>query len=93
MPLPECDALTRPFFSKPAFVHVMYREWSYLIQVIDQHGQQAPVSEIEARILALISDVKRRESNGEVVLPIGRLTADPRDIWAAVCPFSLGSCT
>jgi hypothetical protein len=87
MPLPGCDALTRPFIGKPAYVHVMYREWSYIVQVIDQHGHQAPVSEIESRILAIISDVKLQELNGEVVIPVGRLTADPRDIWAAVSLF------
>ncbi|KAF9517028.1 hypothetical protein BS47DRAFT_1291705 [Hydnum rufescens UP504] len=83
IPLPGCDTLTTPFSGKPAFIHVMYREWSYVVQVLDQDGQQVPVAEIESRIIALISDVKQRELNGQVVVPIGRLTADPRDLWAA----------
>ena len=63
----------------------MFRDWSYEVQVIDARGVRVPVDGVEARLLNIVRDVERRESAGESPLPIGRLTADNRDLWATVC--------
>lgn len=62
----------------------MFREWCYRIPVIDSAGERVTATDIERNLWGLVNDVHAREVQGEVVTPIGRLTADDRDRWAKV---------
>lgn len=43
---------------------------------------------IEKRLRDVIRDVRRREGRGERCVPVGRMTADERDLWASVSRFT-----
>lgn len=62
----------------------MFHDWSYEVQAIDARGVRLPVDGVETRLLDIVRDVELREAAGESPVPIGRLTADHRDLWAAV---------
>lgn len=62
----------------------MFREWSYRVLAYDYDGSRVPVGALEDSLYNIVSDVRGREDAREACLPVGRLTADNRDIWAVV---------
>lgn len=62
----------------------MFREWSYRILAYNHDGSRIPVAALEDSLYHVVSDVREREDAHEACLPAGRLTAENRDIWAAV---------
>lgn len=62
----------------------MFREWSYVVEVVNQQGHQTSPSDLAARLFDITQDALREEQKGNVPIPIGRLTADHRDLWAMV---------
>lgn len=85
--LPKCDTLITANSPRDRWVHVMFREWSYRVAVYEGDGTRIPVSHLERSLSAVVEDVRVREARDEVCVPIGRLTADDRDLWASVRDF------
>jgi Choline/Carnitine o-acyltransferase len=67
----------------------MLHDWAYAVPVYHPPaGNQPPVlispREIEAKLRSVVLDVEERLAKGEKAVPIGVLSADDRDKWAAV---------
>lgn len=62
----------------------MFREWSYRVLAYDHDGSRVPLAALEDSLYNIVSDVRGRDETREACLPVGRLTADNRDVWAAV---------
>ncbi|KDQ14502.1 hypothetical protein BOTBODRAFT_109970 [Botryobasidium botryosum FD-172 SS1] len=85
IPLPGCDALTHaPRLKAPGARHVlvMVKEWCYVVEVLGADGEAIAAAEVERRFGAVVEDVRAREARGERPVPVGRLTADERNLWA-----------
>lgn len=94
IPTPHCDILSSPpaaTSSDGLNLLLMIHGWCYTIPVY--HRSNAPNQipqlkkphEIESQIQAVVLDVEQRLASGETAIPIGTLSADDRDKWAAVC--------
>ncbi|KAF8308923.1 acyltransferase ChoActase COT CPT [Cantharellus anzutake] len=83
IPKPGCDSVVLPGCQPgSSYIHVMFHDWSYELQVTDLVGGQVPAREVEAGLLGIVDDVLRRERDGESPILVGVLTADARDLWA-----------
>lgn len=91
VPQLKCDKLTRPDLSSADSrkVLVMLYDWCYAIEVCDQTRKTFDFSELENRLTAIVKDANHRLAKGEKAVPVGILSADSRDEWAAVsiCQF------
>ncbi|KAH6913323.1 carnitine acetyltransferase [Coprinopsis sp. MPI-PUGE-AT-0042] len=91
IPEPFCDSLSvppdQPTLASRSLL-VMLHDWAYAVPVYHPPvGSEPPVlmspREIEAKLRSVVLDVEERLSNGEKPVPIGVLSADDRDKWAA----------
>ncbi|KAG5651360.1 hypothetical protein H0H81_008929 [Sphagnurus paluster] len=92
LPAPLCDIVCSP---PPADspdarkLLLTIHNWFYAIPVYHQTNSPTDVpqlmspKEIAAQISAVVLDVEQRLTSGESAVPIGILTADHRDHWAA----------
>ena len=71
---------------------LMVHDWCYRVTIYHPPTSLSPAlvspKEIEARIRAVMLDVKERLAHGERAFPIGVLSGDNRDCWADVCSTS-----
>ncbi|TFK21193.1 acyltransferase ChoActase/COT/CPT [Coprinopsis marcescibilis] len=91
--IPEalCDTLSNPPETptkEARSLLVMLHDWAYAVPVYHPPiGLELPVlispREIEARLRSVVLDVEERLAKGEKAFPIGVLSADNRDKWAA----------
>ncbi|KAG6910853.1 hypothetical protein DXG01_007169 [Tephrocybe rancida] len=92
IPAPFCDVICSPPPTDSADSRkllITIHNWFYAIDVY--HTPDSPTDiphlmtprEIATRIRAVVLDVEQRLSNGEKALPVGVLSADDRDTWAA----------
>lgn len=93
IPTSYCDVPSSPpTVASPETLRIllMIHNWCYTIPVY--HTPNSPAQslqlmkpqEIEAQIRAVVLDVEQRLASGETALPVGTLSADDRDRWAAV---------
>lgn len=89
VPQRTCDRLTTHKSESPysRSVVVLVRDWIYAVNVIDESNDLLDFETIEERIRDVVSDVERRLALGDVALPIGALSSEDRDSWAAVGGF------
>ncbi|EJF64957.1 acyltransferase ChoActase/COT/CPT [Dichomitus squalens LYAD-421 SS1] len=86
IPQRGCDRLsTVPSPSDPSSrkLLVMVADWMYAVDVVDSDGGSLPPNTIEKRLRVIVQDAEARLERGERPVPIGVLTTDDRDIWAA----------
>ncbi|TFK70341.1 acyltransferase ChoActase/COT/CPT [Pluteus cervinus] len=91
IPKHQCDILSEPVRSSTASrkVYIVVHDYFYSITVYSPPapGSTSPqllnVVDIEQQIRAVVRDVEKRLSNGERATPIGVLSSDDRDRWAA----------
>ncbi|KAG2018014.1 carnitine acetyl transferase [Coprinopsis cinerea AmutBmut pab1-1] len=91
--IPEfyCDMLSNPPETptrEARSLLVMVHDWCYAVPVYHPPvGDEYPVlmtpREIEAKLRSVVLDVEERLAKGEKAVPIGVLSADDRDKWAA----------
>ncbi|KAF8896423.1 carnitine acetyltransferase [Infundibulicybe gibba] len=91
IPKQHCDILSTPPSPSSPSSHkllLMIHNWFYTVTVTRPTSDPArpeliPVREIETQIHGVVLDVERRLADGERAVPIGILSADQRDLWAA----------
>ncbi|KAG6813949.1 hypothetical protein H0H92_005204 [Tricholoma furcatifolium] len=92
IPAPYCDIICSPpppDSPDARKLLISIHNWFYAIDVYHQPESSSNIPqllsprEIAIRIRAVVLDVEQRLANGEKALPIGVLSADDRDTWAA----------
>ncbi|EGN98888.1 hypothetical protein SERLA73DRAFT_54801 [Serpula lacrymans var. lacrymans S7.3] len=86
IPQVHCDALSevpQPYEPNARKIVIMVHDFCYAVEVYDSHNRQIPVDVIEQRLREVVNDVSNRIERGDVAVPVGVLTADERDTWAA----------
>lgn len=67
----------------------MAHDWMYAVDVYDDNTQKnVGFLEINRRIQEIAVDARGRLAAGEKAAPVGLLTSDERDAWAAVSKIS-----
>ena len=92
IPMNSCDVIsTLPSRGSPESRNIilMFRDWCYAIDVLDDTDTPAPAIKIESYIWEAIHDANLRHQRGESAVPVGVLTAHDRNSWAKVSGWTL----
>ena len=65
-------------------------DWLYTLSLYDENGESETFLNIESQIRDIVTDVSRRVARGERAVPVGILSSDHRDTWAAVRTLAMG---